>query len=142
MRMVRGTVNAILMVTLIKPVVHLMVSRWRRQVQDSPAAAMGLPVQELLETALLEELNANAAERDTAEPSLAPVEGSRGRSTIRTLLFVGALVAVSTGTAVVITRLIRRRREAQEAEERELVAIPIETTAEAIENEAEVSTVG
>jgi hypothetical protein len=142
MRMVRGTVNAILMVTLIKPVVRLMVSRWRRQVQESPAAAMGLPVQELLETALLEELGANTAEIDAEETAEATVELQQGRSTIRTLLFVGALAAMSTGMAVVVTRLIRRRREAQKAEERELVAVPVETTAEAIGNEAEEAFVG
>ncbi|MEX1295519.1 MAG: hypothetical protein AB1Z67_05035 [Candidatus Limnocylindrales bacterium] len=137
MRLVRGTVNAVLMVTLIKPVAHLMVSRWRKQVQESPAAAMGLPVQEMFETALLEELGATSAGLEA--PAAKALDLEEGRSVIRTLIVVGALVALSTAAAVVITRLIRRR---QRADEGEWVAVPVEADEEVIEDVAEESLIG
>jgi hypothetical protein len=139
MRLVRGTVNAVLMVTLIKPVAHLMVSRWRKQVEESPAAAMGLPVQEMLESALLEELGATAV--DPGAPAAETIELVEGRSFIRTLLVVGALVALSTGAAVAISRLIRRRR-AQRAEAGEWVAVPVDAAEEAVDDVAEESLIG
>ena len=52
MRLVRGIVNAVLMATLIKPIVRLTVSRWRRRARESAAATVGIPVQELLEISL------------------------------------------------------------------------------------------
>lgn len=139
MRLVRGTVNAVLMVTLVKPVAHLMVSRWRKQVEESPAAAMGLPVQEMLESALLEELGATAV--DPEAPAAETIELVEGRSIIRTLLVVGALVALSTGVAVAVSRLIRRRR-AQGAEADEWVAVPVDAAEEAVDEVAEKSLIG
>ena len=135
MRVVSGSVNAVLMVTLVKPIVRRMVARWRRQAQESPAAAMGIPVQELLETALIEELGATAveleAELDEAE------EQQAGRSIVRSLLIAGVVATAITGAAFGIAKLVQRRREARAAKERELVAIPIETASEAIEEAAE-----
>ena len=56
MRLVRGSVNAVLMVTLVKPVVRLFVARWRKRMQESAATTIGIPMQELMEAALIEEL--------------------------------------------------------------------------------------
>ena len=112
-----------------------MVARWRRQAQESPAAAIGIPVQELLETALIEELGAAAVDLETelTEAEVVP----RGRSTIRTLVIAGVLVAAATAAAIGVAKLVQRRREAKGAKERELVAIPIEPAAEAVADTAE-----
>ena len=127
MRVVSGTVNAVLMVTLIKPMVRLMVGRWRKRAQESTAAALGIPMQELLEAALIEELASPALQAEAASAGIADIaEGAGGRSTLRLLLLTGVVVAVTTATAYAAAGYIRRRREAQ-AEERELVAVPIET---------------
>ena len=124
MRVIRGTVNAILMVTLIKPMVRLTVGRWRKRVQESPAASLGLPVQELLETALIEELAPQVTELELVTAGLDEPEG--GRSRLRLLLLAGLVIAVATATTYAVAGYLQRRREAQ-AEERELVAVPIET---------------
>ena len=62
MRWMRGIINAVLMVTLVKPVVRRMVARWRRRARESAATTIGIPVQELLEAALIAELAAPAAD--------------------------------------------------------------------------------
>lgn len=143
MRLIRGTANAVLMMTLIKPVVRLTVARWRKRVQASPAVAMGLPVQELLETALLEELGATAVNPDSETQREELVElPAADRSTVRTLLIVGALVALSTGAAIATTKLVQRRRKAQEAKRRELVAVPVEALDEAVEEVSQESLIG
>lgn len=135
MRLTQGPINAVLMLTLVKPIVRRMVARWRRQAQESPAAAIGIPVQELLETALIEELGAAAVDLETelTEAEVVP----RGRSTIRTLVIAGVLVAAATAAAIGVAKLVQRRREAKGANEREPVAIPIEPAAEAVADTAE-----
>lgn len=136
MRVVRGVANAVLMVTLIKPMARLTVGRWRKQAQESPAAAIGIPMQELFEAALVEELapavEALAPEVGELEAALAEdidvvelVQAEAGRSFVRLLLVGGLVIAVTTAAAYGIAELIRRRREA-EAAERELVAVPVE----------------
>ncbi len=124
MRVVRGAVNAVLMVTLIKPLARLMVGRWRKQVQESPAASLGIPMQEMLEAALVEELGTAAAETQASEIEATMTEA--GRSTLRLLLAAGIVIAAATAAAYAVASYIGRRRKAQ-AEGRELVAVSIET---------------
>ena len=131
MRAVRGAINGILMVTLIKPIVRVMVGRWRRRAQESPAAVIGMQVQELFEAALVEELAPSVADLETAPADIAEVvdsaevvEEAGGRSKFRLLLLAfGVAVAVAATFAVV--DYIRERREAQ-AREAELITIPVE----------------
>jgi len=124
MRAVRGVVNGILMVTLIKPIVRVMVGRWRKRVQESPA--IGLQVQELIEAALVEELAVSGAEPEAAAEEIAEmVEEAEGRSALRLVLVAGLVIAATTAAAYGIAEL-RRRRRAAEAKARELVAVPIE----------------
>jgi hypothetical protein len=128
MRVVRPIVNAVLMATLIKPMVKLTVSRWRRRAQESAATTVGIPVQELLEAALIEELAGPGV--DAAEVVDEVIDEPAGRSLVRMVVITGALVVLSVGVSVTISRLIRRRREAQAAHERELVAIPVDASGE------------
>ena len=57
MNVIRRIGNAVLMVTLVKPVVRLFVARWRKRMQESAATTIGIPMQELMEAALIEELD-------------------------------------------------------------------------------------
>jgi len=133
MRWMRGIMNAVLMATLVKPVARRMVARWRRRAQESAATTIGIPVQELLETALIEELAVPAADRQPSPAETA--EQLAGRGVIRTMLIAGAVVTVIAGAAVAIAALIRRRREAHEAqaEESEWVAVPVDASIEEAE---------
>ena len=141
MRVIHGVANAVLMVTLIKPMARLAVRRWRRQAQESRAAAIGVPMQELFEAALVEELAPAVEALAPAVEALAPTtdleagladdidvveleQAEAGRSLIRVQLVGGLVIAVTTAVAYGISQLIRRRREA-EAAERELVAVPV-----------------
>lgn len=143
MRVVRGIVNGILMVTLIKPMARLTVARWRKRVQESPAAVIGIPVQELFEAALVQELAPALEALAPAVEELAPAveeleaaavedidvvemaQAAAGRSFIRVVLVAGVVIAVVTAAAYGVAGLIRRRRGAK-ASERELVAVPVE----------------
>ena len=130
MRWIRGSVNAVLMVTLVKPVVRRMVGRWRRRAQESPATMIAMPMQGLLETALMEELAATAGDGQPApvETSEQPADGGMGR----TLLIVGVAVVVAVGVAVAVAAVNRRRREgeAEQSEDSEWVAVPVEASIE------------
>lgn len=139
MRLIKGIIDAVLMATLIKPMVRLTVGRWRRRVQESPATVIGLQVQELFETALVEELAPAVTELESAPAasSIEIIEAEAGRSAFRVLLVAGVVMATTTAAAYGIAELVRRRREAQAAE-RKLVAVPIEEdAAEAIEDVAQ-----
>ena len=130
MRWIRGSVNAVLMVTLVKPVVRRMVTRWRRRAQESPATMIAMPMQGLLEAALMEELAATAGDEQPApvETSEQPADKGMGR----TLLVVGVVVAVAVGVAVAVAAVNRRRREgeAEQSEDSEWVAVPVEASIE------------
>ena len=130
MRWIRGSVNAVLMVTLVKPVVRRMVGRWRRRAQESPATMIAMPMQGLLETALMEELAATAGDGQPApvETSEQPADGGMGR----TLLIVGVAVVVAVGVAVAVAAVNRRRREgeAEQSKDSEWVAVPVEASIE------------
>lgn len=130
MRWMRGIVNAVLMATLVKPVVRRMVARWRRRARESAATTIGIPVQGLLEMALIEELTPPAADLQPS-PAETP-EQLAGRGMIRTVLIAGAVVTVIAVAAVAIGAMIRRRREAREAqaEGSEWVAVPVDASAE------------
>ena len=136
MRLINGAVNAVLMATLLKPMARLMIGRWRRRIQESPAAAIGAQVEELFEAALVEELAPAIAKATPAEiDEITDVAAtSEGRSTFRMLLLAGFVIGLTAATAYGITGLVKRRRQAQAAE-RELVAVPIEDDAtEAIDD--------
>ena len=75
MKVIRGVANAVLMVTLIKPMARLTVGRWRKRVQESPAAVIGIPVQELFEAALVAEL---APAVEALEPAVEVARKLRG----------------------------------------------------------------
>lgn len=138
MRAVRGVINGVLMVTLIKPVVRVMVGRWRKRAQESPAAVIGIQMQELFEAALVEELAPPASELEVMPAEIADMtEDSEGRSMFRLALLAGIVIAVATATAYAVAGYIERRREAQ-AQESELIAIPVEPESdETIEDAAQ-----
>ena len=136
-RVGRAAANAALMATLIKPMVRLTVRRWRKRAEESPATTIGIPVQELVEAALIEELAPSLA------APLAELEGSSqevveelaGRSAMRTLLIVATAAAVTAGVAVAVARLVQRRRAARaaEAKDSDWVAVAVEDAAEEVE---------
>jgi hypothetical protein len=133
MGLVRGIVNAVLMVTLVKPVVRLTVARWRKRAQESAATTMGIPLQELLETALMEELGSPAAELQPAAVETPDEMVDRG--VVTTMLISGAVIAAMAGAVAAIAVVIRRRREAQEARAggSEWVAVPVGESTEGTE---------
>lgn len=136
MNVIRGTANAILMVTLVKPVVRVFVARWRKRMQESAATTMGIPMQELMEAALIEELGGPVAV-SPAEPTDL-MEDLGGRSTVRTVLLAGIVIVAVSGAAVAVAGLIKRRREQAERDrQRELVAVPIEAGPSETERVAE-----
>ena len=133
MRWIRGAINTVLTVTLVRPIVRRMLARTRRWAREHPVSPLMIPAQELLETALLAEL---AATDPSGLPALEDVtEEVAGGSTLRTLLLVGALATVISVTASVGVTLIRRRRKARTPEpenpQREWVAVPVDGSAEA-----------
>ena len=91
---------------------------------------IAMPMQGLLETALMEELAATAGDGQPApvETSEQPAEGGMGR----TLLIVGVAVVVAVGVAVAVAAVNRRRREgeAEQSEDSEWVAVPVEASIE------------
>jgi len=133
MRLLRGAANAVLMATLVKPVVRRMLAQWRKRAQESPAATIGVPMEGLLEAALLEEL-AGAAEVAESPPAEI-LEEAAGRGAVRTIALVGIVVALTTGIAWAIATLVRRRREAAEAQAQdpEWVAVPVDASSPATE---------
>jgi hypothetical protein len=137
MRAIKGVINGILLVTLVKPMVRVMVGRWRKRMQEMPATAIGIQVQELFEAALIEELAPTTIEPEATAADVTEVAASsEGRSVIGFVLVAGVVVAVVTASAYAVRELLRRRRPAHAAE-RELVAVPIELgEAEPIEDVA------
>lgn len=139
-RWMRAIANAVLMATLVKPVVRRMVARWRRRAQESAATTIGIPVQELLEAALIEELV--QTDVDLRPSPVETPEQLPGRGLLGSLFIVGAVVAVIAVAVVAGAALIRRRREAREApaDGSEWVAVPVdvstEETEEAVAEEA------
>jgi hypothetical protein len=126
MRSMQKLGNALLMATLARPVTRVVVSRWRKRARESKAAPVALPMQELLEAALVEELGGSAV--GSPPPSGNDLEAAVGRSTMRTLLIAGVVVAV---IAIAVAAVIRRRRAAREAEE--WVAVSVETATDEAE---------
>lgn len=125
MRWIRGIINAVLMATLVKPLVRRMVARWRRRARESAVATIGIPAQGLFETALMEELAAPAVDLRPS-PAQTPEQLADG-GMIRTLLITGAVVATIAVAALAIAAVIRRRREAHEAQAdgTEWAAVPV-----------------
>ncbi len=133
MRWMRGIVNAVLMATLVKPMVRRMVARWRRRARESAATTIGIPVQELLEMALIEELALPTADLQPSPPETPDQLAGRGMP--RTVLIAGAVVAVTAVAAVTIVAMIRRRRKgrAAQAEGSDWVAVPVDVSIEETE---------
>jgi hypothetical protein len=137
MRWIRGTVNAILVATLIRPVARRLIARTRRRAREHPVAPLMIPAEELFETALLAELGASLAgssEADievTSEEAVETIEEIAGRSTVRTLLLLGLLAAAVASAAWAVATIVRRRRQARTSEHKtgqdEWVAVPVDT---------------
>jgi hypothetical protein len=142
--MMRGVANAFLMVTLVRPIVRLAVSRWRRRAREAAPAVISGPMQELFEAALVEELSPPVVElepmaeiepAEDLEALAEEVAEVAGRSTLRTLVIAGGLVAVIAISVMTARALVQRRRAARA--DRELVAVPVETEAAGAIEEAE-----
>lgn len=133
MRRMRAVVNAALMVTLVKPVVRRMVARWRKRAQESPATTIGIPLQELLEAALIEELTAPAA--DPQPRPAGSAEPVADRDLLRMVFIAFAVAATAATTAFVVAALIRRRRSTGQARGQgsAWVAVPVDAPAEEAE---------
>jgi uncharacterized protein (DUF2062 family) len=123
MRGMRGIVNAMLMATLVKPMVRLAVARWRKRAREAAPEAISLPMQQLVEAALVQELSPALAELEMAEAG-EPLE-SAGNGTLRTAIIMGGVLTVVSASMAVAVTVIRRRREAARRARR--VAIPVET---------------
>ncbi len=52
MRLIRGTINAILVATLVKPMARWTVARWRRRAREYAEETFVMPAQELYETTI------------------------------------------------------------------------------------------
>ena len=131
MRWLRGTVNAVLVATLVRPVVRRLIARTRRRAREHPVSPLMMPVEDLLETALMAELAASRADR---EPVLDEAGGEHPeRSTVSTLLRVGAaaaVVAIATVATVVIVRRRRSRVPQPGAAKADWVAVPVDAPAD------------
>ncbi len=131
MRWRRGTINAVLAVTLVRPVARRLIAKARRRAREHPASALMIPAQELLETALLAELSASEAGLepmpDETRDELAD------RHMVRTVLLVGALAVALAAAALAIATVVRRRRShtpEPETDANDWVAVPVEVPAE------------
>lgn len=122
MRWMRGIVNAMVMATLVRPVVRLAVARWRKRARETAPAAISLPMQQLVEAALIEELSPPPVELEAAETG-EPLEPAGDRN-LRTLIIMGGVLTVVSASMAVAVTVIRRRREAARRAKR--VAIPVE----------------
>jgi hypothetical protein len=137
MSWIRGSANAIVVATLVRPVARRLIAKARRQAREHPIAPLMVPAEGLLETALLAELGASAVDEVIAEPGVSPdesIEELAGRSTVRTLLVMAVVAAAVAASAWAIAMVVRRRRAARATEqqeaERDWVGIPIETPAD------------
>lgn len=139
MRWLRGTANAVLVATLVRPVARRLIARTRRRAREHPASPLLIPVEELLEAALLAELAASRAEREPApdgagEPALDETrEEHAQRGVDPTLLWAGALAAVVVIASVAVVAVVRRRRRRapqSEADRTDWVAVPVEAPAD------------
>ena len=136
MNVIRRIGNAVLMVTLVKPVVRLFVARWRKRMQESAVTTIGIPMQELMEAALIEELGGPVSE-SPAEPTEL-TEEIGGRGTVRTVLLAGIVIVAVSGAGFAIAQLIKRRREqAEQDRQRDLVAVPIEASPSEVDQRAD-----
>jgi hypothetical protein len=99
-----------------------------------------IPAEELFEAALLAELGASLTgtpEADievTSEEAVEIIEEIAGRSTVRTLLFLGLLAAAVTSAAWAVATIVRRRRQARTSAQKtgqdEWVAVPVDTSSD------------
>ncbi len=135
MRGIRAIINAVLVATLLKPMLRRSVARWRKEARASAEATIVIPARELLSAQLAPEASGPQLMSDEAADVA-------GRSILGTVLVLGAVAALAVASALAIAALRRRRRSAitREPEVRkELVAVPVEVPAE--ESEA-VETLG
>jgi len=145
MRWLRGTANAVLVATLVRPLARRLIARTRRRAREHPVSPLLVPVEELLETALMAELAASRAEREPAPDGAVELaldesgEERAERVTPSTLLLAGALAAVVTISTVTVVAIVRRRRARVPqpgADRTDWVAVPVEAPAD-VPTEAE-----
>jgi hypothetical protein len=133
-RWIRGTVNAILVATLVKPMTRWMIARARRNTREFAAATVVIPVQEFFEGTVAPRMMA----KDAALPVEETIEEVAEQSALRTVLIVGAAGAVIVGTIAVVATIVRRRRRAAaeatgasgSEDATEWVAVPVEQPSE------------
>ena len=129
MKWIRATVNAVLVATLVKPMLRWSISRWRRQAAQYAEATIVIPAHELLEAALPPQLVALGA---SLEPTFDEADDEAEQDTMRTVVLVGAVVAVIAASALVVAAVVRRRRTAAAPAPKvatDPVAVPIEVPA-------------
>ena len=130
MRGIRTIINAVLVATLLKPMLRRSIARWRREARESAEATIVIPAQELLETVLSAQLESEAS---SLQPTPEEVGNVAGRSILRTVLILGAVAALTAASAFAIAALRRRRRAAVTLEPeatKEPVAVPVEVPTE------------
>ena len=134
MRWLRGTANAVLVATLVRPVVRRLIARTRRRAREHPASPLMIPVEGLLETALMAELATSKASREPAPDET--IEELADRGMVQTVLIAGALAAAIAVVALAVVIIVRRRRSQApepEADETDWVAVPVEVPDEELE---------
>ena len=140
----RGMANTMLLATALRPVVRVAVARWRKRAQASAPRAISVPVQQLIEAALLQELSASApaATRPNAPaaprpntPAGALIE-TTDASALRSVLIVAGAIAAGALITMAVAALIRRRRAVRQAqvEGPDWVAVPVDEATEAAED--------
>lgn len=126
MRRIRAIINAVLVATLLKPMLRRSIARWRREARESAEATIVIPAHELLETVLAARLGSEALSPQATPEELGDVAG---RSNLWTVLILGTVAALTAASVIAIAALRRRRRAALTHEPqpaKELVAVPVE----------------
>jgi hypothetical protein len=120
-----------LMATLVRPVVRIGVAKWRRRARQTGPAAISLPVQQLIEAALVDELS-----RSRPVPPSPATSPRDDANEMRTVLVVAAVTVVVALSALAIATLIRRRRRARAApvERPDWVAVRVDASTETVED--------
>ena len=76
MRGIRTIINAVLVATLLKPMLRRSIARWRREARESAEATIVIPAQELLETVLSAQLESEASslQKTAVDPVVKAIE--------------------------------------------------------------------
>ncbi len=128
MKWMRATVNAVLVATLMKPMLRWSIGRWRRQANEYARSTIVIPVHKLLEAAIPAQLVATEARLESTSEEADTVAG---RDMLRTVLVVGSVAVVVAVSVSVIAAVVRRRRTPVTPVPKaaiEPVAVPVEVS--------------